>query len=376
MNSSKLSTLLALDLEDPTDFPKKASSLRDLDTAVRCPICSDYFNGPVSLLCGHCFCSMCIRGVISDPSSKSQCPTCRQNMTESQLRPNPGIEDVVAAWRFARPYILSLAKQEEEPVTAEPAKKKRKLDPSCVAGPSRTSSTESKSDLEILSSAAPQDDVPKPDTIVDCPLCKQSMKYKELNRHMDNNCATVSPRPLAPTSKSQKTLWSDIMQPKSKGKEKDRGSSDEDHLPKTAYDTLKDRQLKDKLVDLGLPTTGDRTLWIARHQRWTIQWNANLDKSAPNRQSKAELLKELKKWEEERKVKRKKATVDESYLKTHNSDFKKLVDAARPKSKGSVAAGTNKLDVVPASSPASSAVPLNSESDIIVVDSDGEKDDL
>ncbi|KAJ6546985.1 hypothetical protein B0H19DRAFT_1163341 [Mycena capillaripes] len=363
MNSSKLSILLAQDISDPTDFPKKASSLRELDAAVRCPICTDYFNGPVSLLCGHCFCSMCIRGVIS--SSKAHCPTCRQNMTESHLRPNPGIEDVVTAWKLARPYILSLAKQEEGPVF-EPAKKKRKLDPDRVAGPSRTPSAEARSD--IPSSDGPEGDVPKPDAIVECPLCKQCMKYKELNRHMDNSCATGSPKPLAPSSKSQKTLWSDIMGPKSKGKEKDRATSEEDHLPKVSYDTLKDKQLKDKLLELGLPTTGDRTVWIARHQRWAMLWNANLDKSAPKRQSKAELLKELKKWEEERKVKKKKTTVDDSYLKTHNSEFKKLVAAARPKPASRE---------VLSSPPPSSTVPMPEE-DVIVVDSDDEnlKEDL
>ncbi|KAJ6488500.1 hypothetical protein C8R47DRAFT_481440 [Mycena vitilis] len=363
MHSNKLSTLLAQGIDDPTDFPKKAASLRELDSAVRCPICSDYLTGPVSLLCGHCFCSMCIRGVIS--SSKAQCPSCKANMTESHLRPNPQIEDVVTAWKLARPYVLSIAKQEEEP-TPERANKKRKLEPICVAGPSRTPSTESRS--EFPSSDAPTGDVPKPDTTVECPLCTRSMQYKELNRHMDNGCATSSlVKPSAPSSKSQKTLWSDIMQPKSKGKEKDRAPAEEDHLPKVSYDTLKDKQLKDKLLEHGLSVTGDRTIWIARHQRWTMLWNANLDRSAPKRQSKGELLKELKKWDEERKVKKKKTTVDaDSYLKTNNTEFKKLVDAARPKRP--VPDG----DAVSSPPPSSSVArpPLNHRDDAIVIDSD------
>ncbi|KAJ7243381.1 hypothetical protein B0H12DRAFT_832780 [Mycena haematopus] len=370
MNSNKLSTLLAIDIEDPTDFPRGAPSLGGLDSAVRCPICHDYFNGPVSLLCGHCFCSMCIRGIISTLSSKAHCPICRQSVTESQLRPNPCIEDILAAWKLARPHILSLAKHEEDVLAPEPARKKRKLDPSSSPGPSHTSSIESsKSGLDVPSSTTP-----KPGAIVQCPVCTQRMQYKELNKHMDNNCATASPKPLAPNSKSQKTLWSDIMQPKSKGKEKekDRGTSEEDHLPKVSYDTLKDRQLKDKLTDLELPTSGDRTAWIARHQRWAMLWNANLDRSLSNRQSKAELLKELKKWEEERKTRKKKITADESHLKTHNSEFKKLVAAARPK--GPVAAITASASSLPPFD--SEAVPLSSEGGIICVDSDDDKDEL
>jgi E3 ubiquitin-protein ligase RAD18 len=120
------------------------------------------------------------------------------------------------------------------------------------------------------------------------------MKYKYLEAHMTNNCGPASPsKPSAPPtskSKSQKNAWSDIMAPKSKGKDKDksvlfvcillatsnltcphspcRDTSDADHIPKVSYDTLKDRQLKDKLAEQGLPTGGDRAAWIARHQRY------------------------------------------------------------------------------------------------------------
>lgn len=59
-----------------------------------------------------------------------------------------------------RPYVLSLAKQEDD-LAVEPAKKKRKLDPNCVAGPSRTPSAESRRDVHISSSDAPDGDVPK-----------------------------------------------------------------------------------------------------------------------------------------------------------------------------------------------------------------------
>ncbi|KAF8191431.1 hypothetical protein K438DRAFT_1830497 [Mycena galopus ATCC 62051] len=391
MNSSKLSTLLAQDIEDPTEFPKKASSLRDLDSAVRCPICYDYFNGPVSLLCGHCFCSLCIRNVIS--ASKAQCPVCKQSMSESQLRPNPGIEDVVTAWRSARPCILSLAKQEPEDkveveagAAAEPATKKRKLEhPSFAAGSSRTSSSESSksaNDVDIItSSTVPEEDtsVPQLDRMVECPVCTRRMKYKELNRHMDNNCATVSShKPLSkmstPNSEKAKNAWS-FMRPKSKGKEKEK-SSDEDRLPKVSYDTLKDRQLKEKLTDLGLSTVGDRAAWIARHKQWTMLWNANLDRSKLNRQKETDLIKELKKWEEERKNKNKKTTVDESHLKTHNDEFKRLVAAARPKGSANARTSTDVVEVRSSPPPTSSTVPSNSDQDIIVVDSDDEGVDV
>ncbi|KAJ7043099.1 hypothetical protein C8F04DRAFT_29930 [Mycena alexandri] len=376
MNSVKLKTLLAQDISDPTDFPKDAPSLQTLDAAVRCGICANYFDGPVSLFCGHCFCSLCIRDVISRQGSKAVCPTCRNNMNESQLRPNPGIEDVVAAWKLARPYVLSLAKPKPKEAEAESAPdtpdqhltKKRKRSPSCVAGPSRTSSSDAKSDVDIIpSSDAPTGDVPKPDATVECPICAGSMRYKELDRHIENNCA---PSPPTAPPKSQKAMWSTIMQPKSKGKEK--APAVDEYLPKVSYDTLKDRQLKDKLAEQGLAVTGDRALWTERLQRWTMLWNANLDKSALHRQSRGELHKELKRWEEERKNRKKKTTVDDDHVKTQNAEFKKLVAAARPqKSKGS---GSG---VVPSSPPPPSSAVQPSEQDIIVIDDDLEmQDDL
>ncbi|KAJ7273090.1 hypothetical protein C8J57DRAFT_265929 [Mycena rebaudengoi] len=362
MNSNKLATLLALNMPDPTDFPGQPASLRDLDSAVRCTICANFFDAPVSLSCGHSFCSMCIRDVLSRTTSKSQCcPICRHPTSEGQLRINPVTEEIVNAWKLARPFILRFAK-EEEARASEPVRKKRKLSPSCVAGPSRTSSADAKSDI---SSDTLEGDVPKPDAQVDCPLCKQSIKYKHLNEHMDNNCASISPtKPTAPSSKSQRTQWSDLMG-KSKGKEKEKDEDDGYRLPKVSYDQLKDKQLKDKLLEQGLSTTGDRPLWIARHQRWVMLHNANLDKSGPTRRSKAELLKDLKKWEEERKAKKKKTTVDDSYIKEHNSEFKKLVaEARRPKV---VATAPEDLQ-----EPTSSALPRSSDNDIIVVDSDDE----
>ncbi|KAJ6582840.1 hypothetical protein B0H10DRAFT_2097984 [Mycena sp. CBHHK59/15] len=376
MNSLKLSTLLAQDISDPTDFPK-ASSLQALDSAVRCAICSEYFDGPVSLLCGHCFCSICIRELMSVMGSKSQCPVCRQNANEAHLRPNPAVEEVVAAWKVARPFVLRFAK-DEEARAAEPAKKKRRLSPNCVTEPSRPPRAGAKSDPDpdVPPSDALEGDVPKPDAMVDCPVCAATLKYRDINAHIDNKCASFgAAKPTAESSKSQKTMWSDIMRPNSKGKERRAvGDADDFQLPKVSYDTLKDKQLKDKLLEHNLSTAGDRSLLILRHQRWTILHNANLDKSTSKRRTKPELHKELKKWEEERKVKKKKTatTVDEAYVKNHNTEFKRLVAEARPKPVVSASAEVRDVSSSPQKAIPSSAsrCPPSSDDDIIVVDSD------
>jgi E3 ubiquitin-protein ligase RAD18 len=114
-----LDLLLAADIPDPTDFPeaRTAPGLRALDAALRCNICSDLIDCPVSLNCGHSFCSMvghrsytvwkgcgveraqCVRSYIAD---KAECPSCRKAATEHQLRLNTMMEYAVAAWKEAR----------------------------------------------------------------------------------------------------------------------------------------------------------------------------------------------------------------------------------------------------------------------------------
>ncbi|KAK7035761.1 Postreplication repair E3 ubiquitin-protein ligase rad18 [Favolaschia claudopus] len=363
LKSDRPAALLAQDIEDPTDFPKGAPSLRSLDAAVRCPICGEYFTAPVSLLCGHCFCSMCIRRVIAG-SSKADCPSCRQNVTESQLRPCTNIEDMVTAWRLARGHVLLLAKKEDDPAASEPVKKKRKLDSTCVAGPSRSSSAESTSDT--LSSSEPAENTLKPNDVVQCPLCQSNMPYRELEKHMDLGCPL--PSKDSSSSSTQKSKWSELMGPKSKGKEKERPMSEEEHLPKRSYGQLKDHQLRQILGELDLNTVGAKALLAARLQHFTMLWNANIDRSPDKREPKSTLVKELNKWEKEQQNKPPKATVGKSHLKTHKIQFAELIAAARPKS------SSLKRDVsaVASSPPTSDTVPLNSEQDIIVVDSDDE----
>jgi hypothetical protein len=50
---------LDADVPDPTDFPPPttAPGLRALDGSFRCDICGDLYDAPVTISCGHCFCS-------------------------------------------------------------------------------------------------------------------------------------------------------------------------------------------------------------------------------------------------------------------------------------------------------------------------------
>ncbi|KAF7323231.1 DNA repair protein [Mycena chlorophos] len=297
-------------IDDPTDFPAEAKSLQHLDASVRCPICSELFTGPVSLNCGHSFCSLCIRNTMA-ATSQSQCPSCRAPAKESQLRPNLVLEEIVSSWQPARAYIVELAKNEQ------PARKKRRLDEppqSSSAGPSRTSSADSKASEGAF---------------VDCPVCEKPVPEGSINAHLDNNCITPAPKSSIKASSKSQIQWSALMGSGSKPKGKEKP---DERIPKQSYDTLKDKQLREKLDEFGLQTSGDRTSLVARHKYWSMLWNANLDKAAEHRESREVLKRALRKWEAERQApKKEKPVVDADYLKTHNADFKKLIEAARPK---------------------------------------------
>lgn len=88
MVATSLADLLAADVPDPTDFPPPAAApgLRALDGALRCAICTEPFDAPVALTCGHCFCSM-VRTV----SSWLLLLPCAQTGTQSDVLTLPSV---------------------------------------------------------------------------------------------------------------------------------------------------------------------------------------------------------------------------------------------------------------------------------------------
>ncbi|KAK0185881.1 hypothetical protein F5146DRAFT_936616 [Armillaria mellea] len=316
--SSKKQTIeqLAATVSDSTDFPDIATApgLRTLDSALRCPICCELFSGPVTLRCGHCFCSLCIRGSLAQ---KQECPSCRKGEeNEGHLRVNPVVEEAVEAWSKARPFILELLHQGGRPsANSNPSEsglsKKRKRgspdsDIEIVAGPSGqktgiASGTVFSATRELTLAEAPPAETP-------CPVCGKTVKHEIINQHLDSGCKTFD------LNKSSKTAWSKLMTPRvnpekskqnqAKGKERSLSVEDE-ALPKVSYDTLKDKQIKQLLQDQNLPTSGDRALWITRHQRWVMLWNSNLDKAPKNRKSPSQLKSELSRWLENHQSKSK-----------------------------------------------------------------------
>ncbi|KAI5899301.1 uncharacterized protein SCHCODRAFT_02482875 [Schizophyllum commune H4-8] len=280
-------------------------------------------------------------------ADKQECPICRHNANEGTLRVNIQVEDIVTAWKTARPYMLKLAKDDADAqAEASTAGKKRKRGPEPSTSRSNSNTTaagnaevkretpEEDDDIEMIGSlgakAQPGDDDP-----IDCPVCFKPVKFKNVNSHIDSNCKRLlhTPKPTkASTSTSSSSNAFSKLMPSGKSRGKHKEDDNAAPLPKVSYDTLKDKKIRELLADEKLPTTGDRATCVERHKKWVMIYNGNLDRSASNRKSRAQLQKELKNWEETIKPKSsKKPAVEnaEAYVRNHNDDFRRLVEQAR-----------------------------------------------
>ncbi|KAI8999023.1 hypothetical protein BD414DRAFT_433472 [Trametes punicea] len=349
------------DITDSSDFPEDAAApgLRALDDALRCDICRDFYDAPVSLGCGHTFCSACIRSAL--PVSAT-CPSCRKAASEVHLRKNVAMERAVQEWRKARPLMLRLAKEESErktrliPATtnarlrsAEPPRKRKRSgspggpsDDEFIVVPSSSS--------PILSGSATPDALPD---IVECPICQKMVPSTKINMHIDSDCkrhAAEGGFGNGPTELKgkQKQQWSKLFDgpgagssiavvkgKKVKGKARtkdDDGEAEVEHIPKVAYDIHPQKRIAEMLSEWGLPTHGDKNALVRRHSKWVILYNANVDRAPENRRTLDQLRNDLRKLEEAEQ-KTRKETVDDPliYQRANKAMFAKLTEAARPK---------------------------------------------
>ncbi|KAG9225930.1 hypothetical protein CCMSSC00406_0006448 [Pleurotus cornucopiae] len=359
---------MAAEITDPFDLPgpSERPGLRDMDASMRCTICQEFYDAPVTLSCGHCFCSLCIRNSLAE---KPECPQCRKSSSDVHFRPNPTVEQAVEAWKAARPCILKLLKETADllsranaaPVEAhsrssKPVKKRK-----------RTQSVDSVASIELVEpqTAIKSSEGKSVREAVGCPICNKQVLYCNINTHMDSGCSkhVVSRRSTQPT---QATRWQGIFtgDNNSKGKQKSSGSEDSNApLPKLAYGTMKEKAIRELLVEHGLSTHGDKAALVARHRQWVMMYNANLDKSEKNRKPLKELRKELKTWEDGSKSKKVVVEDTVAHEKKYRSEFTDLVEKAKASS------SARKAPSVPISSP-----PLETTSDDadVVPDSEDE----
>ncbi|XP_032927368.1 E3 ubiquitin-protein ligase RAD18 isoform X3 [Catharus ustulatus] len=359
---------VALPLVEPP-WPPRLAPLKAVDDLLRCGICFDYFSIAVIIpQCSHSYCSLCIRKFLS---YKTQCPTCCVAVSESDLRTNRLLDDLVKSFNSARQQLLQLvldaapapsppapgqcpaaeshssAGAQPEPAEGPGIHSFPRKDKGCTsteAGlpcPAQKSvKTEEHHDLHSTPAEVggkdskvgsqeipgctenhekPSTSVVKGERKVECPVCEVAILEQYINKHLDSCLSREEKKDSLRSSAHKRKVMSKVV-----------------------YNLLSDRDLRKKLKEHGLSTSGTRQQLIKRHQEFVHMYNAQCDSLNPK--SVAEVVKELEKNEKIRvQLECNKAgensltftkdqteeEIDEihaEYRNKHRSEFKFLVD--------------------------------------------------
>ncbi|KAF7903654.1 uncharacterized protein EAF01_006703 [Botrytis porri] len=286
----------SFDIADSTDWlGTPLSKFADVDSLLRCQVCKDFFTTPMITSCSHTFCSLCIRRCLNNDS---KCPTCRSNDQEVKLKSNAAIEDLVEAFKRARPAALELARKPvvESTVTSPKRKRERsdidgldeqaskKTRASTRQATRRLESTEAAQESLIVIDEEDSDaDFELDDGLTACPVCNRRMTAKSVEAHIGRCLAEseTTPQSTSILSKPSIPLSQPVRRP--------------ERLPVVNFSLIKDQALKKKLIDLGISAGGGREMMRRRLTEYTTIWNANCD--AKNPRSTAQLKRDLDSWE-------------------------------------------------------------------------------
>ncbi|RDL40010.1 uncharacterized protein BP5553_04350 [Venustampulla echinocandica] len=279
----------ALEVSDSTDWLETPlRSVAAVDSALRCQVCKDFYTTPMITSCSHTFCSLCIRRCLNNDG---KCPACRTVDQELRLRFNGAVEELVEAFKTARPEIFALAKKSVNSGVTSPKRSREDLQLDDDEKPpprKRTRSsriTRATQEVYVVDSDLDDGDFVPEEGCVQCPICNKQVKQETINTHIDRGCADEPP-----TRRNEKSTF-----PISPSKSLQNLTKRPERLAQLHYSMVKDNALRKKLADLGLPAGGTRQGMERRYTEWVTLWNANCDATHPK--GKTELKRELDTWE-------------------------------------------------------------------------------
>ncbi|KAL1587348.1 hypothetical protein WHR41_03948 [Cladosporium halotolerans] len=296
----------AYDVPDSTDWLNTPlAALADLENALHCQICKEFYDTPMITSCSHTFCSRCIRTSLS---ADGRCPACRASDQASKLRNNWQLQEVVSTFLAARPQAIQIARAERDNANnaRKPGKRKRAvLDSDEIAEVEKGGrTTRSKSRRTEASQLSQQETIevedsegdddfepeqPKDDGLVECPLgCGKRMKIEAVEPHLDRCEDEKEAEKRAKSRTPLGAFGGSRASPRQTPRPQDR-------ISELNYSLLKEGAMRKKMDELGLPSFGSKQLMVRRHTEWVNLWNASCDSSRAR--SKRDLLHDLDTWE-------------------------------------------------------------------------------
>ena len=110
----------------PSDWLQTSiPQLGPVEQALRCQVCKDFFDTPMITSCSHTFCSLCIRRCLT---TDGRCPACRTQDQAIKLRPNSTIQELVDAFKVARPVVLQFGQNLNVANDGKGQTKRRKIE--------------------------------------------------------------------------------------------------------------------------------------------------------------------------------------------------------------------------------------------------------
>ncbi|RXK38845.1 DNA repair protein rad18 [Tremella mesenterica] len=279
----------AVDLLPP--FPSSHPQIQRLDRSLYCQICKELFSGPVSIPCGHSFCSRCIRGSLE---VMKKCPSCNEPASEGSIRRNRALEEIVDSWEEARPIIHGLTSNNsrkrsimntgpKNAFAAESTKRPRKESTSRSVSPVKQSSDKKEEidgDADDMIALDPYTNMAESseDVKASCPLCDITMPIRDISRHIDLGCQPIKPRPKSQGRENLKADWKKVFSGAGLVKGKD---VELKKITKPNYSLATPAELRSVLQSYNLSTFGDKPALAHRVQEWILLYNSNLDTSHP-----------------------------------------------------------------------------------------------
>ncbi|KAI9053029.1 hypothetical protein LZ554_003299 [Drepanopeziza brunnea f. sp. 'monogermtubi'] len=281
-------------LEDSTDWlDTPLRSLAAVDSALRCQVCKDFYQTPMITSCMHTFCSLCIRRCLSNDG---KCPACRTTDQELKLRNNNAMEDLVEAFKKARPDVLEFARK---PATTERSSSPKRSREVAELGyedetpKKRTRSSRRTAGKKIHATIINDTDEEDGDYVPDqgfvlCPICQKEVKEASINSHIDRGCMDEPRRPVSSSNSKKGPAQNPFSVSDGPGKRPER-------LAQINFSMMKETALRKKLVDAGINASGNKPLLERRYTEWVTLWNADCDATKPR--GKFALKRDLETWE-------------------------------------------------------------------------------